>query len=83
MSCDFSVDGSILTTVMWYYRSGTVDSIHGPTRNIWGSEHKYKLVSKAGTSHAPPVRNTGGDFFIPGGSSGGSAVSVASGCVFG
>nr|XP_023017313.1 glutamyl-tRNA(Gln) amidotransferase subunit A, mitochondrial [Leptinotarsa decemlineata] len=42
--------------------SGTIDSIFGPTRNIWGS--------------------TDSDFRICGGSSGGSAVAVASGTCF-
>lgn len=39
--------------------SGTVDSIYGPTRNIWGSS------------------DDSSDFFITGGSSGGSATAVA------
>lgn len=45
--------------------SGTVDSIYGPTKNIW----KYSEGSE--------------DFYIAGGSSGGSAVAVASGVCFG
>lgn len=44
--------------------SGTVDSIYGPTKNIWGFDDKN------------------GDYFIAGGSSGGSAVSVANGSCF-
>lgn len=43
--------------------SGTVDSIYGPTKNIWGYEENK-------------------DFYIAGGSSGGSAVAVASGSCF-
>lgn len=42
--------------------SGTVDSIYGPTKNVWSSSD---------------------DFYIAGGSSGGSAVAVASGVCFG
>ncbi|XP_044751141.1 glutamyl-tRNA(Gln) amidotransferase subunit A, mitochondrial isoform X2 [Coccinella septempunctata] len=45
--------------------SGTVDSIYGVTKNVWGS-------SKGST-----------DFYIAGGSSGGSAVAVATGSCFG
>ncbi|CAH1980418.1 unnamed protein product [Acanthoscelides obtectus] len=45
--------------------SGTVDSIYGPTKNVW----KCKADSN--------------DFHIAGGSSGGSAVAVASGVCFG
>lgn len=52
--------------------SGTVDSIHGPTKNIWGSKHSKNVK----------VTNNN-DWFIPGGSSGGSAVAVASGACFG
>ncbi|XP_077297239.1 glutamyl-tRNA(Gln) amidotransferase subunit A, mitochondrial [Arctopsyche grandis] len=48
--------------------SGTVDSVYGPTRNIWGSEFNVGYESKDGD-----------DFRIAGGSSGGSAVAVASG----
>lgn len=44
--------------------SGTVDSIFGPTKNIWN------------------YTNETDDFFICGGSSGGSAVSVATGSCF-
>lgn len=44
--------------------SGTVDSIFGPTKNVWG----YSEDS--------------GDFFICGGSSGGSATAVATGSCF-
>lgn len=44
--------------------SGTIDSIHGPTKNCWGFKSKLKNSD---------------DWFIAGGSSGGSAVAVASG----
>ncbi|KAG5876541.1 hypothetical protein JTB14_010312 [Gonioctena quinquepunctata] len=42
--------------------SGTIDSIFGPTKNIWGYKNN--------------------DFYISGGSSGGSAMAVASGTCF-
>lgn len=45
--------------------SGTVDSIYGPTRNIWSLKYDNE------------------NFHIAGGSSGGSAVTVASGICFG
>jgi Asp-tRNA(Asn)/Glu-tRNA(Gln) amidotransferase A subunit family amidase len=94
------------------YRSGTVDSIHGPSKNIWQSGKKYALIKNAEKSAASiedvqgcssvhgfkvgcrelhqlsspsskgssPVEED--DWFITGGSSGGSAVAVASGTVF-
>ena len=65
------------------YRSGTVDSMHGPTRNIWGSQHKYEPISRDRTMKVAPQKIRGDDFYITGGSSGGSAVAVASGCVLG
>ncbi|KAI4465186.1 transamidase [Holotrichia oblita] len=43
--------------------SGTVDSIYGPTKNIWGYSDDN-------------------DFFITGGSSGGSAIAVATGTCY-
>jgi Asp-tRNA(Asn)/Glu-tRNA(Gln) amidotransferase A subunit family amidase len=95
------------------YRSGTVDSIHGPSKNIWQSGKKYTLIKNAekcaasiehvqGCSSihgvkvgyrelhqlsAPSSEGSSnpveeGDWFITGGSSGGSAVAVASGTVF-
>nr|CAH7730678.1 unnamed protein product [Callosobruchus chinensis] len=45
--------------------SGTVDSIYGPTKNVWNYKENCD------------------DFYIAGGSSGGSAVAVASGVCFG
>ncbi|PSN44413.1 Glutamyl-tRNA(Gln) amidotransferase subunit A [Blattella germanica] len=66
--------------------SGTVDSIYGPTKNIWGSSHKCRLVSKTPESRQENFQTSRStdenDFFIAGGSSGGSAVAVASGSVF-
>ncbi|KAJ8951183.1 hypothetical protein NQ314_007723 [Rhamnusium bicolor] len=44
--------------------SGTVDSIYGPTKNVWNCNDYSK------------------DFYISGGSSGGSAVAVATGICF-
>ncbi|XP_037082311.1 glutamyl-tRNA(Gln) amidotransferase subunit A, mitochondrial-like [Pollicipes pollicipes] len=64
---------------------GTVDSFFGPTKNVWGSNVKYKLRYKYGepaTDPPVPPRDSDEDFYIPGGSSGGSAVSVASGSSF-
>lgn len=46
--------------------SGTVDSIFGPTKNCWSAD----------------VEEEGDEFRIAGGSSGGSAVAVASGICF-
>lgn len=91
-----------------------MDSIHGPTKNIWQSGEKYILLRNVGESATSieqvQVRNSThgskmvyrelhqlsscsstegssspteeGDWFIAGGSSGGSAVAVASGTVF-
>jgi len=82
-----------------------VDSIHGPTKNIWQSGEKYTLIRNAEKSeestehirgynaihdskmgcrnlHQLSSLNGEGDWFIAGGSSGGSAVAVASGTVF-
>ncbi|KAG8237213.1 hypothetical protein J437_LFUL016050 [Ladona fulva] len=69
--------------------SGTVDSIFGPTKNIWRSGIKYTLKYNNGNgtqiprpSYETPVDGAGEDWFIAGGSSGGSAVAVASGACF-
>ena len=51
------------------YRNGTIDSVFGPTRNVWALE-KYQKDGRISEWH------------IPGGSSGGSAVAVASGMCF-
>jgi Asp-tRNA(Asn)/Glu-tRNA(Gln) amidotransferase A subunit family amidase len=82
-----------------------VDSIHGPSKNIWQSGEKYTLItntkkSEESTEHVQGYNsidgskmgcrklhqlsscNSEGDWFIAGGSSGGSAVAVASGTVF-
>merc|ERR1719369_210037 len=58
--------------------SGTIDSYIGPTKNIWGGEVPYKLVDKMGkvvVEHS----GTNSEWVVAGGSSGGSAVAVASG----
>lgn len=47
--------------------NGTVDSVFGPTKNPWGFDQF----------------GDGTNWYVPGGSSGGSAVSVASGAVLG
>uniref|UniRef100_A0A069DZ46 Glutamyl-tRNA(Gln) amidotransferase subunit A, mitochondrial n=1 Tax=Panstrongylus megistus TaxID=65343 RepID=A0A069DZ46_9HEMI len=54
--------------------AGTVDSIYGPTKNIWGSDLKYS-IGKELPKKKPCLR-------IAGGSSGGSAVAVATGTCF-
>jgi Asp-tRNA(Asn)/Glu-tRNA(Gln) amidotransferase A subunit family amidase len=86
-------------------RSGTVDSIHGPSKNIWQSGEKYTLIRNTEKSeesteniqgcnsvhdgkmgcqklHQLLSLNSESDWFIAGGSSGGSAIAVASGTVF-
>jgi len=58
--------------------SGTIDSYIGPTKNIWGGEVPYTLVDKMGkvvVEHS----GTNSEWVVAGGSSGGSAVAVASG----
>ncbi|XP_021936916.1 glutamyl-tRNA(Gln) amidotransferase subunit A, mitochondrial isoform X2 [Zootermopsis nevadensis] len=77
--------------------SGTVDSIHGPSKNIWQSgkcatsiEHVHSVKVKCREFYqlSPPSSKGScstveeDDWFIAGGSSGGSAVAVASGTVF-
>lgn len=57
-------------------RSGTVDSIFGPTKNVWGSQIQGELQ---GNSNFNSKFN---QCYIAGGSSGGSAVAVATGASF-
>lgn len=51
--------------------SGTTTSIFGPTKNIWGQVHPNLSTENSD------------DWYISGGSSGGSAVAVASGTCYG
>ena len=59
--------------------SGTIDSYIGPTKNIWKSSSvKYKLIDS--DDNVISVHDDAdGDWLVAGGSSGGSAVSVAAG----
>ena len=64
--------------------SGTVDSIFGPTKNPWNSQQiKFDLViPKTGLKIDEQIKGSSlkeNDFLISGGSSGGSAVAVATG----
>lgn len=63
------------------FSSGTIDSIHGPTKNIWRSGIKYTLDNYNCDEQMKQPPHTS-DWFIAGGSSGGSAVAVASGTCF-
>ena len=58
--------------------SGTIDSYVGPTRNVWGGGVSYKLVDREGRV-VGEHRGEGKEWVVAGGSSGGSAVAVASG----
>ncbi|KAK7070761.1 Glu-AdT subunit A [Halocaridina rubra] len=67
--------------------SGTVDSIFGPVKNIHRSGLCYKFIDTSGEAiHTSAMKPTGGlekdDFYITGGSSGGSAVAVAAASAF-
>ncbi|XP_066999009.2 glutamyl-tRNA(Gln) amidotransferase subunit A, mitochondrial [Anabrus simplex] len=72
---------------------GTVDSLYGPTKNIWQSKFDRLFVSTANAELGAKIKSgcrefhhdaaeEEEDWFIAGGSSGGSAVAVASGAVF-
>ena len=58
--------------------SGTVDSQAGPCRNIWGGGLAYSLLDP-GTGEEVARHSSRSDWRVAGGSSGGSAVAVASG----
>lgn len=65
-------------TSFWFNRSGSTDSIFGPVRNPWNytfchSQHTGGSEEQGGSA----------DWHIAGGSSGGSAVAVATGTCFG
>lgn len=67
--------------------SGTVDSIFGPARNIYRSGIKYKFQDKnrddvSLSSEIPTGSLVEDDWYVAGGSSGGSALAVASGAAF-
>lgn len=55
------------------HRAGSTDSIFGPVRNPWN----YKFAQSGGE------QDKTNDWHIAGGSSGGSAVAVATGASFG
>ncbi|GFT02022.1 glutamyl-tRNA(Gln) amidotransferase subunit A, mitochondrial [Nephila pilipes] len=77
--------------------SATVDSYFGPARNPWRSGLKYKLRKRSEllqdnnstilnhdcNFQANQEALDNGDYFVAGGSSGGSAIAVASGACFG
>ncbi|XP_014484670.1 PREDICTED: glutamyl-tRNA(Gln) amidotransferase subunit A, mitochondrial [Dinoponera quadriceps] len=64
--------------------SGTIDSLYGPTKNLWGSEvlsqfYSCKSDVSQPASGEPQEKST---WHIAGGSSGGSAVAVATGTCY-
>merc|ERR1719334_1625766 len=58
--------------------SGTIDSYIGPTKNIWGGGIPYTLKDRSGHKVGEHTA-TDSEWVVAGGSSGGSAVAVASG----
>jgi len=58
--------------------SGTIDSHAGPTKNIWGSTIPYDVKDENGNKLVEHFPRTD-DWVVAGGSSGGSAVAVATG----
>ncbi|XP_045614865.2 glutamyl-tRNA(Gln) amidotransferase subunit A, mitochondrial [Procambarus clarkii] len=67
--------------------SGTIDSSFGPSKNVYrsGIEYNFLHSSRSCDSTVPQVPSTpltNGDWYITGGSSGGSALAVASGTAF-
>jgi Asp-tRNA(Asn)/Glu-tRNA(Gln) amidotransferase A subunit family amidase len=83
-----------VNSILLLSRSGSTDSIDGPVRNQWKynfskknilpeEEQPGKSKKKRGRKAKPlPVKEDDGDWYIAGGSSGGSAVSVATGVAF-
>lgn len=59
--------------ITFYHRAGSTDSIFGPVRNPWN----YKFAQSG------REQDKTNDWHIAGGSSGGSAVAVATGASFG
>ncbi|KAG0726358.1 Glutamyl-tRNA(Gln) amidotransferase subunit A, mitochondrial [Chionoecetes opilio] len=59
--------------------SGTLDSSFGPSKNIYRSGMKYSL---GGTEKYPTSGLEDGDWVVAGGSSGGSALAVATGTAY-
>ena len=67
--------------ILFISSSGTTESIFGPTKNNWGSRMTPPAMQNVpnDTKSETKIKE---DFFIAGGSSGGSAVAVACGtCV--
>ncbi|XP_011873318.1 PREDICTED: glutamyl-tRNA(Gln) amidotransferase subunit A, mitochondrial [Vollenhovia emeryi] len=62
--------------------SGTVDSLYGPTKNLWGSEVLSEFYSHGPDSPRVTARSGKDAWRIAGGSSGGSAVAVATGTCY-
>lgn len=60
-------------------RCGTVDGYCGPCKNPWN--YPYDKANKDSPA-VPPASVSENDYFIAGGSSGGSAVAVATGMAF-
>ncbi|KZC05626.1 PREDICTED: glutamyl-tRNA(Gln) amidotransferase subunit A, mitochondrial [Dufourea novaeangliae] len=63
--------------------SGTIDSYYGPTKNLWNSDILTKCYSnKISMEKHTEQNNDENSWHITGGSSGGSAVAVATGSCF-
>ncbi|CAG2173073.1 unnamed protein product [Oppiella nova] len=62
--------------------SGCVDGVFGPTINPWKSGLAFKVCDKQTQETVPFEDVPQNDWYVSGGSSGGSAVAVASGAVF-
>merc|ERR1711970_633741 len=66
--------------------SGTVDSVHGPTKNIHhsGLNYKFKAQQNSLTKNPDclPTCSSIDDWYVTGGSSGGSAIAVAAGAAY-